>query len=109
MLAKLQRAAQKPNSGFDCYTQETMPERWHFTGHRVRCTSSCVLVQDAASARGVTPASQPWCTDDQVLFQRIAPVYCVPHVGWAITSHHELEVVMNGSYAIKGCARPPPR
>ncbi|GAA6005146.1 nucleotide pyrophosphatase/phosphodiesterase family protein [Rhodotorula paludigena] len=67
MLAKLQRAAQKPNSGFDCYTQETMPERWHFTGHR-----------------------------------RIAPIYCVPHVGWAITSHHELEVVMNGSYAIKG-------
>ncbi|GAA6049243.1 hypothetical protein JCM3770_005902 [Rhodotorula araucariae] len=67
MLTRLQAAAAKEGSGFSCYTAETMPAKWHFTGH-----------------------------------ERIAPVYCVPDVGWAITNHHELEVVMKGSYSIKG-------
>ncbi|GAA5991727.1 hypothetical protein JCM10908_001113 [Rhodotorula pacifica] len=67
MLHRLQTAAAKPNSGFSCYTSETMPERWHFTGH-----------------------------------ERIAPIYCVPEVGWAITNHEELEVTMRGTYKIKG-------
>ncbi|BGP50447.1 hypothetical protein JCM10450v2_006366 [Rhodotorula kratochvilovae] len=67
MLARLQTAARKEGSGFSCYTQETMPDRWHFAGH-----------------------------------ERIAPIYCVPDVGWAITNHHELEVVMKGSYSVKG-------
>ncbi|GAA5867801.1 hypothetical protein JCM3774_005857 [Rhodotorula dairenensis] len=68
MLARLQSAASKPDSGFSCYTRETMPERWHFTSG-----------------------------DD-----RIAPIYCVPEVGWAITNREELEVTMRGTYKIKG-------
>ncbi|KPV73565.1 uncharacterized protein RHOBADRAFT_16803, partial [Rhodotorula graminis WP1] len=61
LVERLRDAASRSGSGFECYTRETMPERWHFTGH-----------------------------------ERIAPVYCVPDVGWAITSHHELDVVMQG-------------
>lgn len=68
MLDRLQEAASKPGSGFACYTPETMPERWHFTGH-----------------------------------ERIAPIYCVPEVGWAITNRDEFEVKMRGTYTIKGC------
>lgn len=67
MLNRLQTAASKPDSGFSCYTSETMPERWHFIGH-----------------------------------ERIAPIYCVPEVGWAITNRQEFEVVMGGQYKIKG-------
>ena len=33
---------------------------------------------------------------------RIAPLWVVPHIGWAITNHHEHEVVMAGSYEPKG-------
>ncbi|CEQ40678.1 SPOSA6832_02317 [Sporobolomyces salmonicolor] len=67
MLSILKAAAAQPNSGFDVYTQETMPEKWHFTGN-----------------------------------ERIAPIYCVPWPGWAITSRHELEVEMGGKYKVKG-------
>ncbi|GAA5922187.1 hypothetical protein JCM3775_003521 [Rhodotorula graminis] len=67
LVERLRDAASRSGSGFECYTRETMPERWHFTGH-----------------------------------ERIAPVYCVPDVGWAITSHHELDVVMQGEYSVKG-------
>lgn len=67
MLDRLQTAASKPDSGFSCYTSETMPERWHFTGH-----------------------------------ERIAPIYCVPEVGWAITNRQEFEVTMGGQYKIEG-------
>ncbi|BGP34102.1 hypothetical protein JCM10296v2_005917 [Rhodotorula toruloides] len=67
LYARLEQAAEKEGSGFKCYDQESMVERWHFTGH-----------------------------------ERISPIYCVPDVGWAITNHHELEVVMNGTYSVKG-------
>ncbi|KAF8338761.1 alkaline-phosphatase-like protein [Cantharellus anzutake] len=33
---------------------------------------------------------------------RIAPLWIVPHIGWAITNHHEHEVVMAGNYKPKG-------
>ncbi|GAA5873558.1 hypothetical protein JCM8547_005618 [Rhodosporidiobolus lusitaniae] len=34
--------------------------------------------------------------------ERIAPIYCIPHLGWAFTNHHELEVVMQNNYVVKG-------
>lgn len=34
--------------------------------------------------------------------ERIAPIYCVPEVGWAITNRQEFEVKMGGEYKIKG-------
>ncbi|KAF9503081.1 hypothetical protein BS47DRAFT_1310273 [Hydnum rufescens UP504] len=34
--------------------------------------------------------------------ERIAPIYIVPRLGWAITNHHEHEVVMQGDYKPKG-------
>ncbi|GAA5874588.1 hypothetical protein JCM1840_002238 [Sporobolomyces johnsonii] len=67
MLSLLEAAAAQPDSGFDVYTQKTMPDKWHFTGN-----------------------------------ERIAPIYCVPWPGWAITSRHELEVEMGGKYKVKG-------
>jgi len=33
---------------------------------------------------------------------RIAPIYLVPHIGWAITNHHDHEVKMQGTYNPKG-------
>lgn len=33
---------------------------------------------------------------------RIAPLYIVPTIGWAITNHHEHEVIMRGKYSPKG-------
>ncbi|GAA6029087.1 hypothetical protein JCM8097_001587 [Rhodosporidiobolus ruineniae] len=69
MLRRLKAAGAggSGKEGFECYTSEDMPERWHFTGH-----------------------------------ERISPIYCVPHLGWAFTNHHELEVVMANNYAVKG-------
>ncbi|BGP18628.1 hypothetical protein JCM10213_004177 [Rhodosporidiobolus nylandii] len=69
LLAKLKAAGsgEGGKEGFECYTEEDMPERWHFTGN-----------------------------------ERIAPIYCIPHVGWAFTNHHELEVAMENHYAVKG-------
>ncbi|KAK8865583.1 hypothetical protein IAR55_000727 [Kwoniella newhampshirensis] len=33
---------------------------------------------------------------------RIAPIYIVPHLGWAISDHHEHEVIHEGDYRPKG-------
>ncbi|WVQ85744.1 hypothetical protein IAT38_007911 [Cryptococcus sp. DSM 104549] len=33
---------------------------------------------------------------------RIAPIYVVPHLGWAVTDHHEHEVIHEGDYRPKG-------
>jgi hypothetical protein len=33
---------------------------------------------------------------------RIAPIYVVPHIGWAIIVRHEHEVKMRGTYSPKG-------
>lgn len=33
---------------------------------------------------------------------RIAPIYVIPHIGWAITNHHEHKVGMQGTYSPKG-------
>ncbi|SCZ89552.1 BZ3500_MvSof-1268-A1-R1_Chr1-1g01253 [Microbotryum saponariae] len=67
MLSKLRQAATESKGGFNVYTQEDMPERWHFTGN-----------------------------------ERIAPIYVVPHPGWAITNHHEFEVEMKGQFTPAG-------
>lgn len=63
MIARLDTASRSSKGGFDVYTHETMPERWHFTGH-----------------------------------ERIADVYVVPHVGWAVSNHQEFDVEMQGSF-----------
>lgn len=34
--------------------------------------------------------------------ERIAPLYIVPRIGWAITNHHEHEEVMQGHYTPLG-------
>ncbi|EJT98619.1 Phosphodiest-domain-containing protein [Dacryopinax primogenitus] len=34
--------------------------------------------------------------------ERIAPIFVAPHLGWAITNHHEHEVIMAGDYTPKG-------
>lgn len=39
---------------------------------------------------------------------RIAPIYIVPRIGWALTNHHEHEVIMNGNYKPKGVSLRPP-
>ena len=33
---------------------------------------------------------------------RIAPIYVVPHLGWALTDHHEYEVIHEGDYRPRG-------
>ncbi|KAK4684949.1 hypothetical protein P7C73_g5211, partial [Tremellales sp. Uapishka_1] len=33
---------------------------------------------------------------------RIAPIYIIPHLGWALTDHHEHEVLHEGDYRPKG-------
>lgn len=39
MLAKLQNASAESKGGFQVFTHDTMPERWHFGGHEVSCYS----------------------------------------------------------------------
>lgn len=36
LFARLKQAAEKEGSGFKCYDERSMLERWHFTGHEVR-------------------------------------------------------------------------
>ncbi|KAM0750332.1 Phosphodiest-domain-containing protein [Meredithblackwellia eburnea MCA 4105] len=67
MIKRLQAASESAKGGFKVYTPETMPERWHFSGH-----------------------------------ERIAPIYVVPHVGWAISDRHDFHVRMGGDYVPKG-------
>jgi len=57
MYQRLLNASANSKGGFNVYTHQTMPERYHFSNH-----------------------------------ERIAPVYVVPHVGWAVTNHHEFYV-----------------
>lgn len=63
MYARLLAASQKNNSGFNVYTHETMPARFHFSGN-----------------------------------ERIAPIYVVPHVGWAVSNHAEFYGQMKGNF-----------
>ncbi|KAF8300137.1 Phosphodiest-domain-containing protein [Clavulina sp. PMI_390] len=51
------------------YTEENMPERYHFS-----------------------PKNN----------ERIAPLYIVPRIGWALTTQHEHKVEMKGSYTPRG-------
>lgn len=44
LVERLRDAASRSGSGFECYTSETMPERWHFTGHEVRRSASLLLL-----------------------------------------------------------------
>ncbi|KAM0790620.1 hypothetical protein ACM66B_004483 [Microbotryomycetes sp. NB124-2] len=67
MLAKLLNASSQPNSGFQVFTHDTMPEQWHFSGN-----------------------------------PRIAPIYVVPNLGWAISDRHDFHVKMNGQYVPLG-------
>ncbi|KAA1098394.1 hypothetical protein PGT21_034593 [Puccinia graminis f. sp. tritici] len=53
--------------GFEVYTHQTMPQRWHYTAN-----------------------------------DRIAPIYVFPKPGWVISNTHEHQVVMNGTYDVKG-------
>ncbi|KAK4056973.1 hypothetical protein OIO90_001873 [Microbotryomycetes sp. JL221] len=67
MLAKLENASSQPGSGFRVFTDDTMPQQWHFTGN-----------------------------------DRIAPIYVVPDLGWAISNRHEFDVKMKGQYVPLG-------
>lgn len=53
-LRVLEDAAENSEGGFDVYTHETMPQRWHFSNH-----------------------------------ERIAPIYVIPRLGYALTTKAE--------------------
>ncbi|GAA5894436.1 hypothetical protein JCM6882_004821 [Rhodosporidiobolus microsporus] len=75
LLAVLRAAAAKEGSGFECYdSREGVSE-------------------------GEGGVLGRWHFGGS---ERISPIYCVPHLGWAFTTHHEMEKVMAGNYAIKG-------
>lgn len=80
----------KERKGFDVFTHETMPERWHF----VRPSPLPPLPHQPLTSAGFSRA--------QSGNPRIAPIYIVPHHGWAISDTHEHQVVMNGHYTPRG-------
>lgn len=90
MLSRLQNASEQANGGFHVYTHATMPERWHFGGHEVRLLP---ILGRTATARRETDSRGE---------QRIAPIYVVPHVGWAVSNRHDFHVTMKGDYHPKG-------
>lgn len=84
VLASLEEKARK-GDGFDVYTHETMPSRWHFVRPH---THPLPRTRTDGAGQSHNP--------------RIAPIYIVPHHGWAITDTYEHQVVMKGSYNPKG-------
>lgn len=91
MLDKLLNASAASAGGFNVYTPETMPDRWHFSGNEVRI--------DLDRVWNRVGRATDLCL---ALSQRIAPIMVVPHVGWAVSNREEFFVNMKGEFKPKG-------
>ncbi|WWC68295.1 uncharacterized protein I206_102219 [Kwoniella pini CBS 10737] len=64
-----------------------------------------ILLEAAEQSNGTFAVYTPETMPERWHFShghRIAPIYVVPTIGWAITDHHEHEVLFQGDYQPKG-------